>query len=159
MIDAEDPEAVIALAMQRLRLKTHSHIEAWGLDKARWEVDLDEGVISFISPGLLVVASVQLIGSYDYADGSWWWGWDHPSAPEPQRRDARLVRDFGERHGLSRYVSFEINCTEDEAWEFTALACHLAEASGAYRGQSGSAGVFLTFHEPKIRGRLPPASP
>jgi hypothetical protein len=34
-----------------------------------------------------------------------------------------------------------------QAWEFTALACHLCDAQGAYRGPAGTALVFMTFGE------------
>lgn len=152
-----EPEATLERSMERLQLKTQSHIDAWGFDSIeRWAADLDEGSISFIGSGQLVVAAVQVIGTYNTEDGSWLWGWDHPSVPEDLARDAELARDFGERHGLSRYTNRKINCTEQEAWQFTALACDLAEASGAYRGPAGTAFVFMTFHNPVIRGAIPP---
>lgn len=157
MREAMDVEATLARSMEHLRLKTQSHIEAWGFGSTeRWDADLEDGVLSFSSPGLLVVAPLQVIGTYDTEDGSWLWGWDHPSVDEPLARDACLVRDFGERHGLFRYSQRMIHCTEDEAWQFTALACHLAEASGAYRGPSGTTYAFMTFHQPTIRGALAP---
>ena len=37
--------------------------------------------------------------------------------------------------------------SEDEAWEFTALACQLCRAQGAYRGPAGTALVYMTFGE------------
>jgi len=155
VFDSKDPEATLKRSMEHLKLKSMSHADAWGMGKTeRWDADLDEGVIKFSSPGLLVTAPVQVIGTYNSEDGSWLWGWDHPSVPEPLGRDALLVRDFGERHGLSRYVTPMIRCTEDEAWEFTALACHLAEASGAYRGPSGATFVFMTFGQVTISGQI-----
>jgi len=146
-----DLEATLKRSMEYLRLKTQSHVDTWDLGATeRWDADLDEGVISFSGGGRLVTAPVQVIGTYNTEDGSWLWGWDHPSVPSALARDALLVRKFGERHGLSRYATRTIRCTEDEAWQFTALACHLAEASGAYRGPSGPALVFMTFHEVTI---------
>jgi hypothetical protein len=145
---SDDLEATLKLSMERLRLKTQSHIDAWGLGKTeRWDADLDEGVISFSGGGRLVTAPIQVIGTYDPEDGYWLWGWDNPTVPPPLRGDALLVRAFGERHGLSRYVTSSIRCTEDEAWQFTALACHLAVASGAYRGPADTLLVFITFHQ------------
>lgn len=126
-------------------------MDAWGLGHTeRWDVDLDQGVLWFSSPGLLVTTRVQLVGTYNGEDGSWIWGWNYPSVPLDLGRDAGLVRAFGERHGLARYTTTEIRCTEEEAWQFTALACHLAEGSGAYRGPSGEVGIFITFHDVRI---------
>ena len=145
-------DATLKRSMEHLQLKTASHIDAWGLGAAeRWDADLDEGVITFSNPGLLVRAPVQVIGTYDSEESTWLWGWDHPSVPEALGRDAALVRDFGERYGLSRYTTPVIRCTEDEAWQFTALGCHLAEASGAYRGSAHPTYVFMTFGEVTIR--------
>lgn len=145
-------EATLKRSMEHLQLKTASHMEAWGFGETeRWDVDLTEGWIKFSSPGLLVTGAVQVIGTYNPEDNSWLWGWDHPSVPKALERDALLVRDFGDRHGLSRYTTSMIRCTEDEAWQFTALACHLAEASGAYRGPTDTAYTFMTFHDVTIR--------
>lgn len=155
MREAMDIEAILARSAEHLRLKTQSHIDTWGLGSTRrWDADMEDGVLSFTSPGLLVVASLQVIGTYDTTDGSWLWGWDHSSVDDALARDSRLVRAFGERHGLFRYTSREIQCTEDEAWQFTALACHLSEASGAFRGADGTTAVFMTFDNVKIRGSL-----
>jgi hypothetical protein len=149
-------EAILRRSMDELRLKTASHVEAWGLgNTARFEVDRDDGVISFTNPGLLVVAPVQVIGSYNSQEGAWLWGWQHPELPEVLARDAKLAREFGEKHGPNRYTTPFINSTEDEAWEFTALACHLARASGAYRAPVGDVLFsFMTFHDVKIRGKI-----
>lgn len=146
-------EATLKRSMEHLQLKTISNMDAWGLgDTERWDVDLDDGLISFSSPGLLVTAPVQVVGTYFSEDSSWMWGWDHPSVPDALARDAWLVREFGELHGLARYQTSKIRCTEDEAWQFTALACHLAQASGAYRGPSSDTqSIFMTFGDVTIR--------
>ena len=152
MLGDKQLASILQRSMDELRLKTASHIEAWRLDDVQqWRADLDEGVIWFTNPGFLAVAPVQVVGTYTPDEGTWLWGWDHPSVPPDLARDATLVREFGEDNGLSRYTNSMINCTEDEAWQFTALACHLAGASGAYRGPADPAFVFMTFHDLTIR--------
>jgi hypothetical protein len=47
-------------------------------------------------------------------------------------------------------VSRKVACDEAEAWEFTALACKLCNAQGAYRGPAGSARVFMTFDDVQL---------
>jgi hypothetical protein len=152
MSSSGEPEATLRRSMEYLRLKTSHLIDAWSFGKTeRWDADLDTGVLKFSSPGLLVTAPLQVIGTFNYDDSSWMWGWDHPSVLEPFGRDALRVREFGERYGLARYVTQPIRCTEDEAWQFTALACHLAGSSGAYRGPFGSAAMFMTFGDVTIQ--------
>lgn len=148
MPDDEQLEAILARSFEQLQLKTQSHVDAWGLGSTeRWDVDFDQGLLLFSSPGLSVTSRVQVIGTHNPEDGSWIWGWEHPAVEPLLARDAVLVKAFGERYELSRYTTAEIRCTEDEAWQFTALACHLAEASGAYRGPTDTVDVFMTFHD------------
>ena len=152
MFGDKELEATLQRSREYLELKTRAHVETWGLGSTgRWDIDFDQGVLWFSDTGLLVTTRVQVIGTYDGEDGSWMWAWDHPSVEPELAHDARRVHEFGERHGLSRYTTTRINCTEDEAWQFTALACHFAEASGAYRGPAGGeTSVFLTFHDVRI---------
>lgn len=91
-----------------------------------------------------------MIGTRSLADGTFLWGWDHPSVPAPLRGHARLVKAFGEVQGLNMLTTRKIVASEDEAWELTALATHLAAANGAYRARTGKGGkteVFMTFGE------------
>ena len=146
-----EPEATLRRSLEYLRLKTSHHMEAWDFGKSeRWDIDLDTGVLTFSGPGLLVTTRFQVIGTFDEGDGYWIWGWGHPQVAAFLAHDALRVRDFGERHGLARYVTREIRCTEDEAWQFTALGCQLAEASGAYRGPAGATALFMTFGDVTI---------
>ena len=69
---------------------------------------------------------------------------------EPLRKHASLAKEFGEKHGLANYKERKVKCSEDEAWEFTAVAARLAKANGAYRGPAGTALVYMTFGEIKL---------
>ena len=52
---------------------------------------------------------------------------------------------FGEKYRLERLTTRRIEASETECWQFAALACHLANAQGAYRGPAGATLVFMTF--------------
>jgi hypothetical protein len=141
-----EPRLTIERSANELRLRTEAHVGTWGLDEASWNADLDAGTIEFRNrKGMVITAPVQVVGTYNTEDGTWLWGWDHPSVPEPIAAHARLAKDFGERYGLEEYTTRKIECGEDLAWEFAAVACHLAGAQGAYRGPSGPTMVFMTF--------------
>jgi hypothetical protein len=150
--EAREPEATLKRSLEYLQLKMQSHADAWGLGSAeRWDIDMDQGLIWFTQPEVRVTAKVQVIGTHHASDASWLWAWDHPSVEEPLFRDALLVEAFGRKYGLYRYVTRSIRCTRDEAWQFTALACHLAQASGAYCGlASGDTAIYVTFHDAAI---------
>ena len=55
-------------------------------------------MIAFINDAkdLIIIAPVQVVGTYDTEDGTWLLGRDHPSVSEPLGAFARRVRNFGE---------------------------------------------------------------
>lgn len=133
-------------SMEELRAKTQAHVEGWGLGKCdRWDLDQEDGRLVFTSPTLTATAPAQIIGTYSTQSGTFLWGWDHPSVEPALQKDAKKVRKFGEENGLELLTTQKVECTEDEAWEFTALACLLCGSQGAYRGPAGPALVFMTF--------------
>lgn len=142
-----EPELTFARAAEEMRLKTEAAMGMWGLGQGGdWGADLETGIITFnTAKGYRVTAPLQIVGTLDTTDGSWLWGWDHPSAPPPIDAHAQLARDFGERHGLARFTTRQIAASEEDAWTFTAVACHLAGAQGGYRGPAGSTLVFMTY--------------
>src|SRR5690349_20028688 len=100
MAVSHEPEATLRRSMDELRQKTRHHMDTWPFGRTeRWDVNLDTGVLEFSSPGLLVTTPAQVIGTYNYDDSSWMWGWDLPSVPEPLGHEALRVRDFGDRYG------------------------------------------------------------
>lgn len=141
------PEQTIERAMNEMQLRTQAAINMWGLDTASWAADLDEGTITFTNDekNLVVTAPVQVIGSYNTEDGTWLWGWDHPSVDEPLGEFARRVRAFGEQHGMEELTTRKIHASMDDAWRFTALACHLGGGEGAYAGPADSARFLMVY--------------
>jgi hypothetical protein len=150
--DASDGfRTLLAQSMEELRLKTAAHDSTWHLGRAAWAVDQEAGTIVFTSPdGITATCSAQIVGTYNTADSTWLWGWDHPSVALPLREHARKVKDYGEKHGINRLTTRKLNCTEEEAWELAALACKLGGAQGAYRGPAGPTRVFVTFDNVRL---------
>lgn len=142
---------LVEQSMEELRLKTEAHDGTWRLGEASWNVNQDAGTIVFTRlDGITATCPVQIIGTYDTQENTWLWGWNHPSVVPALQEHARKVRTYGEEHGVERLTTQELRCTENEAWEFTALACKLCEAQGAYRGPAGRTLVFMTFGEVKL---------
>ena len=147
-----DPKIYIQQSLEGLRTQTAAHSSTWHLgDEENWAADQDTGRINFtFADGAIAEADMQIVGTYNTENGTFLWGWDHPSVAEPLSKHAALARQFGLDNGLSRYTERMVECTEDEAWEFTAVAARLGEANGAYRGPAGTALVFMTFGEIKL---------
>lgn len=143
---SDDFRQLLEKSMNHLQTLTSSHDSMWGLGSAAWGADLEKGVITFdTEDGTHVEAPVQVVGTYNTQDGTWLWGWDHPSVPESLSQHAQLAFDYGQKHGIADLTTRKVTCSEECCWEFTALACFLAQAQGAYRGPAGPTHVFMTF--------------
>ena len=89
---------------------------------------------------------MQIVGTSNSEDSSFLWGWDHPSVPAELAEHAQLALAFGKAHGLEAYTHRQVPCDDALAWEFTAVAMRLGEASGSYRARaSETAHVWMTF--------------
>ncbi len=146
---AEPPEAYIRAAMEAMKLQADAHAGTWGLGRAqRWGADLERGVLTFdFADGTRAQAPLQVVGTYNTENGTFLWGWDHPSVPAPLRQHAELARQWGERENVPKFNTRQVRCTEEEAWAFAAVASRLAQAQGVYRGPTGAVRVFMTFGE------------
>ncbi len=146
-------DAFLEQCVEELRIKTAAHDGVWQLGQADWDIDQDAGTIVFTSPnGTTATCAVQIVGTYNSDDGSWLWGWDHPSVVPALQEHARLCRAYGEEHGIEVLTTRkQLDSSENEGWGFTALACKLAGAQGGYRGPMGTTFVFVTFGKPSLR--------
>jgi hypothetical protein len=151
-----DPELFIRQSIEGLRAQSATHAATWRLGEEKsWSVDQDKGCIQFFfADGTFAEADIQIVGTYNTLDGTYLWGWDHPSVADNLREHAKLAKRFGEQHQLCKFATRKVECSEDEAWEFTAVAARLGNANGAYRAPSGSALVYMTFGE--VRLSTPP---
>lgn len=146
--DEMDPQAYIAQSVAGLQDATKAHAQLWGLgQEITWSVDQNTGLISFIfTEGKKIEAPVQIIGSYSSSQGTFMWGWEHPSVQPGIDEAATLVKEFGKKYALAKLTTQPVTLTETEAWEFTALAMRLANANGAYRADAGGGTwVYMTF--------------
>ena len=145
-----DIEALIADSFKGLQEVTEEHRKRWKLGQEKsWKVDETKGVISFtFANNVVVSAPAQVIGTYHVTGKTFSWGWKHPHVTPNLQHHANLVREFGVEYGSEELTTQQVPCTEQRAWEYTALAVLLAEAGGAYCLQtSPDTFVFLTFGE------------
>ncbi|MFA7293581.1 MAG: DUF6882 domain-containing protein [Rhodocyclaceae bacterium] len=144
----DTPErSFLAAAMARLQAHTAEHTQRCGLgSETRWNLDMNAGTLQLsFADGRELHFPVQIIGTYNTENGTFLWGWDHPSVPEPLRRAARRMHEYGKREGFERLTTRTLACTENDAWEFTAAAALLDGVTGAYRGDAGGKMVYMSF--------------
>jgi hypothetical protein len=150
-----DPDTFIQQSLNGLRAQTAAHNAAWHLDKAaQWSADQDSATLFFtFADGSVASALFQIVGTYDGNDGTFLWGWDHPSVQPALRKHAELAREWGYTHDMNDYTTQLVQCSQDKVWEFVAVAARLGEANGAYRGPSGSTFIFMTFGQITLQKR------
>ncbi len=142
---------LLARSIEELKLKSAAHDRLFQLSTADWSADLEKGLIVFTSPqGLKATCALQIVGTLNIQDGTWLWAWDNPSIDKKLQEHARAVKLYGEKHGLERLTERKFRCTETAAWEYTALACKLGGAEGAYRGPAGNTLVFMTYSDVRV---------
>lgn len=148
--DALTTDTFLQQALKALQDQTASNTEAWGLGtETQWNLDMNAGTLRFtFADGRVLVAPVQVVGTYNTANGSFLWSWDHPSVPENLRRAAQRVHNYGQTHGVEELTMRSRTCSEAEAWGYAAAAAQLDGAEGAYRGDAGGTWVYMVFKKP-----------
>jgi hypothetical protein len=128
-----EPQLTLARAAAELELKQAACASLFGLGSGeRWNADLELGTIDFSNRDLLARASA-VQGKLAEA--------------------AQLCRDFGDRYALADLTTRKLECSQEDAWRFAALALHLWKGTGAYRGPAGDALVFMVFGEVRLSKR------
>ncbi len=152
-----DLENYINASMEGLLIQNESHMNTWGIGKSgTWNVDQEAGTITWSFPdGKVATAPVQIIGTYNPNDNSFLWAWDPPSILEPLQEHAKLVKAFGLKHGIQKFTERKVIVSEDEAWEFIAVANRLAGGNGGYRAAAGGPLVFMTFGTITLKNEKP----
>jgi hypothetical protein len=148
-----DPETLVARAVAELRTMTQVHEKTWGMGKAA-NVKVDQGagkIIWTFRDGLVVEAPVEIVGTYNPASASFLWSWANHTILGRLQGSANRVRAYGEAHGIADFTSRLVTVSPARAWEFAALANHLAQAKGAYRANAGGIVVYVTFGRIRLR--------
>lgn len=150
---APGPAAFTARAVAELRTMTQIHEKTWGMSKAaNVRVDQDAGkIIWTFRDGLVVEAPVKIVGTYNPASGGFLWAWANHTILGTLQGSANRVREYGERHGVAEFTSRLVTVSPARAWEFAAVANHLARAKGAYRASAGGIVVYVTFGKISLR--------
>ena len=143
-----DPDLFIKQSLAGLQQVTQAHSQTWGLgSEENWGVDQDTGIIRFnFKDGKIATAPAQIIGTY--YNGTFMWGWDHPSVQPGLDEAAKKLKAWGTENKQEQLLTQKVAISEDEAWAYTALAMRLSDGNGAYRANAGGGTlVYMTFGE------------
>lgn len=154
LLTGDTVRRTVDAAMADLKARTAAHDPLVNFSKSTWDINQDTGQITFTRPdGQRTAADVQIIGTYNTFDGTWFWAWEHPSVDAALARHASAVRQLGQKHAIEPLTTRKLTCSEQDCWEFTALACKLNGAQGGYRASVGPTLIFTTFGKLKMAAR------
>lgn len=141
-----NPEFIEA-SLEGLRIQTSAHMGTWKLgEEDNWGVDMTQGTLTFnFSDGKIVTTKIQIIGTYNTADNTFLWGWEHPSVREDMAEHAQLAKEWGDENNEPLFSEVKVVCSEDDAWKMASVANRLANANGVYRGNSNGTLVYMTM--------------
>lgn len=145
-----DIEAYIASSVEQAHRITSNNRQEWRLgEEQSWSLDQSHGQILFsFADGSLALAPVQIIGTLNPDEQVFTWGWKHPAVLPALQKNALRVKAFGRQNGATELNKKILPCSEQRAWEYTALAMCLSDAKGVYRAKADNGTlIFMNFGE------------
>jgi uncharacterized protein YjbI with pentapeptide repeats len=120
------------------------------------EVDLARGVATYSANGTLFIeADVVPIGSRGQKSSTWLWAWANPSIGGDLGASAGTLRDLASTTGRQEFAAdTAVPATEQQAWEYAAIACRHLDGVGVVRFDANDSDWFfvvraLTHHRPE----------
>jgi len=112
------------------------NVQMWQFDKVeQWEIDPDQGTITFTLPSQIATGSVQVIGTYSKDDPielrgktystTFMWAWGNPNVPKKLQVAAFAVKAWGEKMNRPLLTSQLVPADENAATTFMALGAKL----------------------------------
>ncbi len=146
-----DFEKLLSQSLEELIVKNTAQ-QQWGLGAiSGWDLDQESGkIVFYFADGFKAVAPVQIIGSLNVDKQSWLWAWANPSVLDPLTQHARNLKGYGELQNIPRLMAPVWSGTNELAWAMAALAAKHCEAAGAYRGETESVHLYMTFDEVEV---------
>lgn len=115
-----------------------------------FDLDLETGDLELrLEEGAPLRLVAQVAGTYS-DEGSFMWGWGHPSVPQPMQQAAWAAQRYGDRQEITELLSRGGEATARQARDYTAIAAYLAHADGVFIGDHGGGGrVCLVWFYPE----------
>ena len=137
-------DAVRELQEKNARLESKFHLGGW----PRYDYDVNAGTLIFSENKIQkVIAEIQIVGTTSNKAGNWLWAWGNSHWPANRVVDSKLLRAFGEKHGICELTHdyVEGDDLNSLGWELTAVAVRVTDAIGAYRPPDDNGALFLVY--------------
>lgn len=109
-----------------------------------WNYSLESRTLTMSDPARpLLLADLRMIGSYSTNTNTFQWAWKTFGDDAPEAAASARLREFGSVRGISRLVTPNFACDEDEGWQLASLAAYLLGADSLYRAPSDHLRLFM----------------
>jgi hypothetical protein len=109
----------------------NSKFDLSGFEK--WNYHDVTGIFKFTKENEVFHFRYINVGTFSTNTNTWMWSWYNETTHLPLRKAAKKIKNFGKRHGLKKFTTGAISSTEEEAWQFTAIAAKIFKGQFGYR--------------------------
>lgn len=148
------PEAdrLLGAAVKEFEHKQQKLDADWGFDSYKqWGFDQLSGTFRLeFESGDQFQADGQILGSYANNNASWEWAWNNPFVDASMARDSQLVKQAGERLGVSFLHTGPLEVPNDQFISYLcAVGVKFTDSIGAFRGTAGPIDVVILLKNPR----------
>ena len=116
-----------------------------------FELDMERGVLVLTLGAEQHEVAAQVVGTYS-DEGTFMWGWGHPSVPVTLQQAAWAVQRYGDRQLIDELLSRGGEVAAPQVEEYLAISAYLAHADGVFMGDHGGGGqVCAAWFTPEDR--------
>lgn len=123
--------------------KTKYDVDSYG----NWFYNQVTGFLTFNTGKKEINFKYEEVGTFSTITNTWKWAWDNENTLPIVKNQIGLVKDFGTDSNFDRLTSGYLESSEEEAWEFTAIAAKLLNGIGVYRPVSNHLLIFMVVLE------------
>lgn len=144
----KEPKSELELLERHIGLSFEKQIDFGDyIGQCGWDIDLEAGTIAF---GDRLLANIQIIGRFAYANNSWLWAWaaEQVIIPPSLLVDVMAIRSFGEQYEIRRFQQSTYPIQIDELHNFGMIAVGMFGADAYFMGDYGQGvGLFTVKNE------------
>ena len=112
-----------------------------------WFYDQATGLLTFSTGEKELNFKYLEVGTYSKNTNTWKWSWDNTNTLPKVKEKVSLIKDFGQKFNHQKLTSGYFESTEEEAWEFTAIATKIVNGISSYRPVSDHLLIFMVILE------------
>lgn len=112
-----------------------------------WYYDQATGLLTFSTNGTEINFKYFQVGTFSRNTNTWKWAWDNDYILDNIKEKSLEIKAFGHTAHYKKLTDGYFESSEEEAWEFAAIAAHLTNAIGVYRPADKRLLMFLVLTE------------